>query len=109
MNGATATGMRWLSRIYINRITVLDSSVIIGGIIGTGLFLGTTSALMNGSHVGLLLGYMFIGSPYVTVLWLVNCMTFTTFTSSFFLDYYRRGDLLSPSCRLTYQARRTLC
>ena len=37
-------------------------SFSIGGVIGTGLFLGTASALMNGGPVGLLLGYMFIGS-----------------------------------------------
>ncbi|KAJ8597147.1 hypothetical protein M405DRAFT_925042 [Rhizopogon salebrosus TDB-379] len=36
--------------------------ISIGGVIGTGLFLGTASALMNGGPVGLLLGYMFIGS-----------------------------------------------
>jgi amino acid transporter len=34
----------------------------IGGVIGTGLFLGTGSALMNGGPLGLLLGYIFIGS-----------------------------------------------
>lgn len=36
--------------------------ISIGGVIGTGLFLGTGSALMNGGPLGLLLGYMFIGS-----------------------------------------------
>lgn len=34
----------------------------IGGVIGTGLFLGSASSLMNGGPVGLLLGYLFIGS-----------------------------------------------
>lgn len=36
--------------------------ISIGGVIGTGLFLGTGSALMNGGPLGLLLGYIFIGS-----------------------------------------------
>ena len=34
----------------------------IGGVIGTGLFLGTATALHNGGPVGLLLGYSAIGS-----------------------------------------------
>lgn len=34
----------------------------IGGVIGTGLFLGTATALHNGGPVGLLLGYAAIGS-----------------------------------------------
>ena len=34
----------------------------IGGVIGTGLFLGTASSLMNGGPLGLLLGYIFIGT-----------------------------------------------
>ncbi|EGN94272.1 hypothetical protein SERLA73DRAFT_96338 [Serpula lacrymans var. lacrymans S7.3] len=36
--------------------------ISIGGVIGTGLFLGTASALRNGGPLGLLLGYVFIGS-----------------------------------------------
>lgn len=36
--------------------------ISIGGVIGTGLFLGSGSALMNGGPLGLLLGYIFIGS-----------------------------------------------
>lgn len=34
----------------------------IGSVIGTGLFLGSASSLMNGGPVGLLLGYLFVGS-----------------------------------------------
>ena len=34
----------------------------IGGVIGTGLFLGTATSLMNGGPVGILLGYIFIGT-----------------------------------------------
>ncbi|TCD66321.1 hypothetical protein EIP91_001470 [Steccherinum ochraceum] len=36
--------------------------ISIGGVIGTGLFLGTASGLQNGGPVGLLLGYATIGS-----------------------------------------------
>ncbi|KAF8338015.1 amino acid permease-domain-containing protein [Cantharellus anzutake] len=36
--------------------------ISIGGVIGTGLFLGTGSALSNGGPVGLLLGYSIMGS-----------------------------------------------
>ncbi|KAF9232361.1 amino acid permease [Melanogaster broomeanus] len=36
--------------------------ISIGGVIGTGLFLGTASALMEGGPLGLLLGYALIGS-----------------------------------------------
>lgn len=32
------------------------------GVIGTGLFLGTASSLHNGGPVGLLLGYIVVGS-----------------------------------------------
>ena len=34
----------------------------IGGAIGTGLFLGTATALANGGPIGLLLGYVAVGS-----------------------------------------------
>ncbi|KAL0575811.1 hypothetical protein V5O48_006165 [Marasmius crinis-equi] len=36
--------------------------ISIGGVIGTGLFLGTANALRDGGPIGLLLGYMIIGS-----------------------------------------------
>ncbi|KAG8221744.1 amino acid permease [Butyriboletus roseoflavus] len=36
--------------------------ISIGGVIGTGLFLGTASSLMNGGPIGLLLGYIFVGT-----------------------------------------------
>ncbi|KAF8552180.1 amino acid permease [Imleria badia] len=40
----------------------------IGGVIGTGLFLGTASALMNGGPVGMLLGYIFVGTICYSVV-----------------------------------------
>lgn len=39
--------------------------ISIGGVIGTGLFLGTAGALANGGPLGLLLGYATIG--WVTI------------------------------------------
>ncbi|KIJ64041.1 hypothetical protein HYDPIDRAFT_28933 [Hydnomerulius pinastri MD-312] len=42
--------------------------ISIGGVIGTGLFLGTASALMEGGPLGLLLGYAFIGSMCYCVM-----------------------------------------
>ncbi|KAF9231741.1 amino acid permease [Melanogaster broomeanus] len=48
-----------LSRKLKNRHVAMIS---LGGVIGTGLFLGTGTALMNGGPVGLLLGYIFIGT-----------------------------------------------
>ena len=36
--------------------------IAIGGAIGTGLFLGTANSLSNGGPIGLLLGYMVVGS-----------------------------------------------
>ncbi|KAF8997849.1 amino acid permease [Cyathus striatus] len=42
--------------------------ISIGGVIGTGLFLGTASALRNGGPVGLLLGYTIIGSICYSVM-----------------------------------------
>ncbi|KAL9716066.1 hypothetical protein Ac2012v2_000510 [Leucoagaricus gongylophorus] len=48
-----------LSRQLKNRHVAMIS---IGGVIGTGLFLGTATSLRNGGPVGLLLGYIVIGS-----------------------------------------------
>lgn len=42
--------------------------ISIGGVIGTGLFLGTANALENGGPVGLLLGYMLMGSICYSVM-----------------------------------------
>lgn len=36
--------------------------ISIGGVIGTGLFLGTANALKNGGPLGLLLGYAAMGT-----------------------------------------------
>ncbi|GBE80532.1 amino acid permease [Sparassis latifolia] len=48
-----------LHRAMKNRHIAMIS---IGGVIGTGLFLGTAGSLSNGGPVGLLLGYLIIGS-----------------------------------------------
>ncbi|KII83780.1 hypothetical protein PLICRDRAFT_46961 [Plicaturopsis crispa FD-325 SS-3] len=42
--------------------------ISIGGVIGTGLFLGTAGALSNGGPVGLLLGYAIVGSICYSVM-----------------------------------------
>ncbi|KAL0580286.1 hypothetical protein V5O48_001703 [Marasmius crinis-equi] len=48
-----------LSRELKNRHVAMIS---IGGVIGTGLFLGTANSLRDGGPIGLLLGYMVVGS-----------------------------------------------
>ncbi|KAK1223783.1 hypothetical protein PQX77_013307 [Marasmius sp. AFHP31] len=48
-----------LARELKNRHVAMIS---IGGVIGTGLFLGTANALRDGGPIGLLLGYMLMGS-----------------------------------------------
>ncbi|KAG1838432.1 amino acid permease [Suillus subalutaceus] len=42
--------------------------ISIGGVIGTGLFVGTADSLMYGGPVGLLLGYMFMGTIVYCVM-----------------------------------------
>jgi amino acid transporter len=42
--------------------------ISIGGVIGTGLFLGTGGALANGGPLGLLLGYTIMGSVCLCVM-----------------------------------------
>ena len=42
--------------------------ISIGGVIGTGLFLGTASSLKNGGPVGLWLGYIIVGSVCYAVM-----------------------------------------
>ncbi|KAG2130717.1 amino acid permease [Suillus clintonianus] len=42
--------------------------ISIGGVIGTGLFLGTATALMEGGPMGLLLGYTFMGTMCYCVM-----------------------------------------
>lgn len=42
--------------------------ISIGGVIGTGLFLGTGGALVNGGPIGLLLGYMAVGTICYSVM-----------------------------------------
>ena len=40
----------------------------IGGVIGTGLFLGSATSLMNGGPLGILLGYLFVGTICVATM-----------------------------------------
>jgi amino acid transporter len=54
-----------LKRQLKNRHVAMIS---IGGVIGTGLFLGTATSLMNGGPVGLLLGYMTVGTICYSVM-----------------------------------------
>ncbi|KAF9454881.1 hypothetical protein P691DRAFT_33 [Macrolepiota fuliginosa MF-IS2] len=42
--------------------------ISIGGVIGTGLFLGTATALQEGGPIGLLLGYIVMGSICYSVM-----------------------------------------
>ncbi|KAL5530454.1 hypothetical protein ACEPAF_6712 [Sanghuangporus sanghuang] len=42
--------------------------ISIGGVIGTGLFLGTATSLRNGGPLGLLLGYLVVGSICFSVM-----------------------------------------
>jgi len=42
--------------------------ISIGGVIGTGLFLGTASSLQNGGPIGLLLGYIVMGTICYSVM-----------------------------------------
>ncbi|KAJ7067987.1 amino acid permease [Mycena amicta] len=58
-------GEHKLKRQLKNRHIAMIS---IGGVIGTGLFLGTANALRHGGPVGLLLGYLAVGSITYTVM-----------------------------------------
>ncbi|KAH9946675.1 amino acid permease [Amylocystis lapponica] len=42
--------------------------ISIGGVIGTGLFLGTANSLVNGGPIGLLLGYIVVGTICYSVM-----------------------------------------
>ncbi|KAJ3552067.1 hypothetical protein NM688_g4353 [Phlebia brevispora] len=58
-------GEHQLRRTMKNRHIAMIS---IGGVIGTGLFLGTASSLQAGGPVGLLLGYVVVGTICYTVM-----------------------------------------
>lgn len=49
--------------------------ISIGGVIGTGLFLGTATALRNGGPLGLLMGYIAVGSICFSVMISLGEMT----------------------------------
>ncbi|KAF8123869.1 amino acid permease [Boletus edulis] len=63
--GSTSAPLIPLSRKLKNRHVAMIS---LGGVIGTGLFLGTATALMNGGPVGMLLGYIFVGTICYSVM-----------------------------------------
>ena len=46
----------------------MPASNSIGGVIGTGLFLGTATSLQNGGPIGLLLGYGVMGTVVYCVI-----------------------------------------
>lgn len=46
----------------------MPASNSIGGVIGTGLFLGTATSLQNGGPIGLLLGYGVMGTVVYCVM-----------------------------------------
>lgn len=58
--------------------------ISIGGVIGTGLFLGTATPLRNGGPVGLLLGYMVVGSMcYSTMICLGEMIAYLPIPGGF--------------------------
>ncbi|KAF7301525.1 Lysine-specific permease [Mycena indigotica] len=65
--GSTVKPEQKLVRQLKNRESLfLESSI--GGVIGTGLFLSTANALRFGGPVGLLLGYIFVGTIVYSVM-----------------------------------------
>ena len=48
--------------VVLYEILCVLTILSIGGVIGTGLFLGTAGSLQNGGPVGLLLGYAIVGT-----------------------------------------------
>ncbi|GAA5840953.1 hypothetical protein JCM3766R1_005412 [Sporobolomyces carnicolor] len=64
-HGVEATADQSLHRGLKGRHVQMIS---IGGVIGTGLFLGTANALRHGGPLGLLLGYMAVGSICYSVM-----------------------------------------
>lgn len=63
--GEVVAGLGTLKRQLKNRHIAM---IAIGGVIGTGLFLGTAGALRNGGPIGLLLGYSIVGSVCLAVM-----------------------------------------
>lgn len=52
------------------------------GVIGTGLFLGTATALQHGGPVGLLLGYGIMGTIcYAVMVWVSHVVWFFSLTA----------------------------
>ncbi|KAG2188409.1 hypothetical protein INT44_001162 [Umbelopsis vinacea] len=67
-DGTESVALPTLQRQLKNRHIAMIS---IGGVIGTGLFLGTANALMHGGPAGLLLGYAVMGTICFAVM---NCL-----------------------------------
>ena len=53
---------------HLRRTDPLPPRHSIGGVIGTGLFLGTARSLAAGGPLGLLLGYLIVSSACVSVM-----------------------------------------
>jgi hypothetical protein len=62
--------------------------ISIGGVIGTGLFLGTGGALANGGPLGLLLGYCIMGAVCMSVMLGLG----ESESSSFNFERHQRSD-----------------
>ena len=54
--------IRYVSSVLPVPPLQLTRASSLGGVIGTGLFLGSATSLMNGGPLGILLGYLFVGT-----------------------------------------------
>ena len=60
---------RWLLLVsLIKSIRVVSTYNLLGGTIGTGLFIGSGAALAKSGPVGTLIGYMFVGTVVFSVM-----------------------------------------
>jgi amino acid transporter len=65
--------------LFFFRFHSFSPSKSIGGVIGTGLFVGTANSLANGGPVGLLLGYLVMGSIVFCVMITLGEMVCSTY------------------------------
>lgn len=70
----------WLL-VFGMRVHISVTKALASGVIGTGLFLGTATALANGGPVGLLLGYVIVGSMCYGVM-VIHSSIFEPFASN---------------------------